>query len=123
MNHNTLLRDKKRLALATLFISLSIFGFANIYMMSVIRSLYPAYILIFVFVLSILLSVSGLGLILKKKWAFYAFLGFALSFLALAIISQFGLLKQDWIVFFITFLILSILIALAEQYVKKQCVE
>lgn len=119
MNYKSLILDKKKLVLSALFVLLAIFGFVNIYIMSAIRSLYPIYLLMFVLVLSLLLLLSGIGLLLKKKWTLYTFFGFSLLFLALAFISQFGLLKQDWVVFTIIFIVLCALFALIGNYVKN----
>lgn len=122
MNHKKLMLNINMFVLASLFIMLAIFGFINIYIMSAIQNLYPGYILAFVLVLSILLFASGIGLLLMKKWAFYTFVGFSLFFLALAVVSQFGLLKQDWVSFSTIFLVLCVLFAFTGRYIKL-CVE
>jgi hypothetical protein len=122
MNHKNLMLNKIKLIMASLFILLAIFGFINIYLMSAIQNLYPGYLLVFVLVLSMLLFASGIGLLLMKKWAFYTFVGFSLFFVALAVVSQFGLLKQNWVSFFTIFLVLCVLFAFTGRYVKL-CVE
>lgn len=46
---------------------------------------------------SFFLLLSGVGLLLRKKWALWAFMCFASIFLFSAIYFQFGLMEIDWI--------------------------
>jgi uncharacterized membrane protein len=105
--------------LAGLFMSIAIFGFVNIYVMVAVENLYPAYLTIIAVVLGALLFVSGLGLLLRKAWAVYAFFGFTVFFLTLAVVSQFGLPRQDWLTFSLIFLLLCVVFALIGRSVKS----
>jgi hypothetical protein len=110
---------EKRIILSVFMILLSLVSFFNAYYMIVVKDLYPAYLQIIVYVFSLLLFVSGLGLMLNKKWAYYAFIGFSFVFLVLAVVSQLGLLSQNWLLFFLIFMMIGLLLILVSRYIKK----
>jgi hypothetical protein len=110
---------EKRIILSILMILLSLVCFLDAYYMVVIKDLYPAYLQIIVSMFSLLLFVSGIGLMLHKRWSYYMFIGFSFMFLALAVISQLGLLSQDWLLFFLVFIMIGLLLILISRYIKK----
>lgn len=116
------MQDKNYIVLGSVFILLALVSFVNIIAMGVIQGLYPIYLLMFILVLDLLLLLSGIGLLFKKKWTFYAFFLFSMFFLVLAFISQFGLLKQDWATFLIVFLVVCVVFIVIGRYVKNYVV-
>jgi hypothetical protein len=110
---------RSRYFLAGMFMLMAIFGFVNIYIMSAINGLYPAYLLITTVLLCTFLFSSGLGLLLRKTWAVYAFVCFVVASLSLTVVSQFGLLRQDWLTFSIFFFLLCVIFALTGRSVKN----